>query len=391
MEPGRHRAESRRFIPAVAMVAAGLNVLLLMGTVGSAYAGMLDPVKFHGAGIAAMCYLPLVAVTIVFLAVNVIVSRKLAAVNAASLVLTAGPLLNVCPLNMPASDAETTGEHGGKLLTVMTMNAYDFQQYDVKESADGKNATLAFILNCDPDIVILQESQALTAWSTHPLDKSQIDSLNRRYPYHYHAIHPSRILSIYSKFEGDTITTGINHDAWGDAMCMRVNIGDSVKADIIDVHLQSLGLTGDDKALYRNLTKAHAGVETMHAVRRSLVSKLDRASVLRAQQALEVSEFVADRAVENVILAGDFNDVPGCYSLRQLEKAGLREVYPEVGLGPMITYHANRFLFRIDHVMYRGGLKPLKMIRHKVRLSDHYPITTVFEIEPIKQKNQSNK
>ncbi len=45
----------------------------------------------------------------------------------------------------------------------------------------------------------------------------------------------------------------------------------------------------------------------------------------------------------NVIVCGDFNDVPGCRALRILESAGLTDAYAELGLGPTITFNASHF------------------------------------------------
>ena len=67
-------------------------------------------------------------------------------------------------------------------------------------------------------------------------------------------------------------------------------------------------------------------------------------------------------------------------TLKRLESIGMvhREVYPEVGMGYMSTYNRNRFWFRIDHVLYRGNLRPVSMERGKTASSDHYPLLTTF-------------
>ena len=67
-------------------------------------------------------------------------------------------------------------------------------------------------------------------------------------------------------------------------------------------------------------------------------------------------------------------------TLRRLADCNMHEVYPEVGFGPMITYYDNNFYFRIDHTLYRGALKPLRMERPSVKFSDHYPNITTFAL-----------
>ena len=79
-------------------------------------------------------------------------------------------------------------------------------------------------------------------------------------------------------------------------------------------------------------------------------------------------------------MAGDFNDVPGCYTLEYLADLGFHNVYSEIGCGPDITYNSDRFYFRIDHVLYRGALQPLSIRRGRIRSSDHYPLIVDFAI-----------
>jgi endonuclease/exonuclease/phosphatase (EEP) superfamily protein YafD len=59
----------------------------------------------------------------------------------------------------------------------------------------------------------------------------------------------------------------------------------------------------------------------------------------------------------------------------------MKQVYTEVCTGPDITFYANRFYFRIDHVLYRGALSPVRQERGKVKYSDHYPVLTRFLLD----------
>jgi endonuclease/exonuclease/phosphatase (EEP) superfamily protein YafD len=92
-------------------------------------------------------------------------------------------------------------------------------------------------------------------------------------------------------------------------------------------------------------------------------------------------QFIKRFGGKNVIVCGDFNDVPGCYTMRQLEGQELKDVYGTIGLGYMNTYFHNRFYFCIDHVMYRGNITPINIRRDKIDLSDHYPLFTTFVVK----------
>lgn len=79
------------------------------------------------------------------------------------------------------------------------------------------------------------------------------------------------------------------------------------------------------------------------------------------------------------IVLGDFNDVSGSKPLRALEKSGLKDAWWEKGLGYGATvFHP--LPFRIDHIMYREGLK-LKSIKKidSQGLSDHDALLATFE------------
>ena len=80
----------------------------------------------------------------------------------------------------------------------------------------------------------------------------------------------------------------------------------------------------------------------------------------------------------DVIICGDFNDVPGCHAIRTFADAGFHSVYPSIGFGPMITYNARHLYFCIDHVLYRGALTPLYISKGTLKTSDHYPLTPAW-------------
>ena len=47
-----------------------------------------------------------------------------------------------------------------------------------------------------------------------------------------------------------------------------------------------------------------------------------------------------------------------------------------------ITYHANRFWFRIDHILYKGNMEARWLERLHNKSSDHYPLLVRFAWEP---------
>ena len=145
---------------------------------------------------------------------------------------------------------------------------------------------------------------------------------------------------------------------------------------LFNVHLQSIALTPDDRQLYMSLTRKPSE-ERLKQAKSQLLSKLCYGFKQRTVQAQILKEYI-DTIGGNMIVCGDFNDVPGCYAIRTLEKAGLRDAYADAAFGPSITYHASRFYFRIDHSLYRGNFEAVKCERGYVDSSDHYPLITTY-------------
>lgn len=79
------------------------------------------------------------------------------------------------------------------------------------------------------------------------------------------------------------------------------------------------------------------------------------------------------------IVLGDLNDVSGSKPLKDLENAGLKDAWWEKGLGYGATI-SHPLPFRIDHIMYREGLKlnSIKKIDSQ-GLSDHDALVAIFE------------
>ena len=149
------------------------------------------------------------------------------------------------------------------------------------------------------------------------------------------------------------------------------------KTLVVSVHFQSIGLNSDDKALFHQLTEGE-GARKVKEVKQQLLGKLSLAFRERAKQARLLREQIDSLNVENVIIAGDFNDIPDCYAMRLLAKEDFKSAFATAGCGPTHTYYGNRFFFNIDHILYRGKMHAVGYERQKEGNSDHYPIEVKF-------------
>ena len=340
---------------------------------------MLNPVEVAGAGIVGMT-LPGWFGAVVFITVfDLIWWRRTSLLPIAAMLVCAQPLWNFCPLNLPPGKLSADEEE--RAFTLLTYNTLTFSDLEMD---DGPNHTVEYILQQDADIVCLQEVYILRESESLHITAEQIEALHRRYPY---IILSSPSQCVLSKYPVNALHIDYYRpDAnGGDFAAYQIDI-DGHKVTVFNCHFQSIGLTGEDKQLYADITDGKANRKSVGEVSNHLLAKLMHANQRRARQAEMIGRYIKHYGGENVIVCGDFNDVPGCYTLRRLAEFDLKEVYPEVGFGPMITYNANRFYFRIDHVLYRGCFKPHSMVRGSLKSSDHYPLTTTFVFDRQKTK-----
>lgn len=352
-----------RFVLTVANIAACVALPL------AAYAGFLDPAVHPYAGVAVLmlpiCLVALLAVLIV----DLLAARRMALWAGLSLLVSLGPVYDLVPFNLTHPKADGKPE-----WTLLTYNVANFEYG--KTGADSLSKTLEYILSTDADVVCLQEdiSRYGLGHARKVLNEAQLDSLFARYPYYFISTHGQTLLT---RFE----TKALYDTSFCSAYELHIY---GQRVALFNVHLQSLSLTDDDRELYSDLTelkKTGLGTKgTVKAVRADLLRKIATASAGRAEHCRTLIELINKYGGENVVVTGDFNDVPGCWTLRRLGDVGLHEVYPAVGMGYRNTFWRDNLYFRIDHVLWRGHLTPLSLDCARIPYSDHYPQLARFAI-----------
>lgn len=354
------------------------NVLAVIVTCASAYAGYLDPAEAAWSAIAAMCF-PAIAVGLIVLGViNLLIDRRLALIDLAGLILCIGPVLDNFPLN-PCGLYERLAPQGKKTFTLLTFNSLNLTPIDGIYPDDGTNPVINYIMEQDADIVCLQEVKLLKESKKYHITRRQLDQVKIRYPYQVLPTEKNEYLAILSKYPMKLVTSSFLAPFPTTIQSAAVNI-EGTDISLVSVHLASFGLTPNDKSLYREITSSRPNRKELHEVKSQLLSKIVAATRRHSLEVNAIKQYL-DSVSGDAIVCGDFNDVPGSHALRSLTRYGLRAVYPEVGFGPAITYNINRFYFRIDHILYRGNLTPLWIKVGDERLSDHYSLMTRFVID----------
>lgn len=364
-----------------------VNLLACAALVISAFGGRINPLTNAWGGIAAMLFPFCAVAVIVLLLINLCWFRRVALLDFVALAICTGPLLSLCPLNFSRPSMAAIESMGDSAIKVMTFNVYNFTDIAPGASAQG-DRTVAYILEQDADVNLLQE--AFTSLNPNGnVSADEINDLKARYPY---IVTDGTGLCLLSKFPIETVHTEIDPSPSFAAARYDVEIGGRT-VHFFNIHLQSIGLTDDDKQLYSRITKGESKGE-VGKIRRDLLGKLKEAMRLRAAQAAQVRAEIEKTGEGPVILGGDFNDINGCYALREIMGPNLRDAYRYSGLGPAITYHVNRFYFRIDHFVYGDGVDALRTWVGSANSSDHYPLLAYFRLTPPDSitaiNNQSN-
>lgn len=362
--------------------AMSLSILFTFGLLLSAYGGALSPQTWHGYnGIMQMTFPIWLVICFVMLIIDLLWYKRGAVILVFGFISCAYPIYDFSPFNLPRKPL--TDEEMQRSFSLLTYNVQNYEVFQDDEDAfDGENSTVRYILDTDADIVCLQEADIEARKGEAHISSNQLKQLHEQYPFNYLSA-VSQV--IYSKYPIEPIRLSFA-DKSGEGLisAYRVNV-EGTPITIFNVHLQSIGLTDDDKSLYMELTDIKdlkvTTKEQIKEAKSQLLSKLAAANLKRAEQIDKLVIAIRQIGGPNVIVCGDFNDVPGSYALRELVDCGLKQVYSEVCMGPTITFYVNRFYFRIDHVLYRGAFNPVRQQRGDVKYSDHYPVLTRFLLD----------
>lgn len=356
-----------------------LNAIAAITTLAALWGGTIDPYTWVLPALLSMM-LPLILVAdVVLMALDIVFRRfRYIFIILASWLIGASALLNYSPINLNKPEQLTPDERE-RSFTLLTYNVLHFLDFRGEMPELDTNATIDYILSTDADIVSLQEADAMMTWPLWHITSDQIARLTERYP--YRIINVNNQLSVLSKYPMEWDNVPLEGDAAQRMALFHFDIKGH-RVSLFNVHLASIGLDMADKALYQRLfdtyplSEKHLRKE-LRDVKHQLIGKLGVAFRRRADQARTLRH-VMDSVGGDFIVAGDFNDIPNCYAIRTIRGDDMNDAYAECALGPTITYHGNRFYFRIDHVLYRGAFRATAIESPRIPSSDHYPVFTTF-------------
>ena len=220
-------------------------------TLFSGYGGCVDPRSWSLPSLACLAY-PAVLAVAVAVAVLLLAFRqwRSALVVGLAVVATWPTLRLTVPVHVGSRAAE-----GQRTFTLMTYNVSGF-------GYGTDDRVMRYILDCDCDIVVLQEgSLGPTSYDEQDRHSALRERLDRTYPYRSHGYHDLMLMSKYpyTVFADTTLRHGfgalddINSEYHFYAKLFDVDLGGTTLR-LVNVHLQSIGLDNDDKQLYEYST-----------------------------------------------------------------------------------------------------------------------------------------
>jgi endonuclease/exonuclease/phosphatase family metal-dependent hydrolase len=267
------------------------------------------------------------------------------------------------------------------VVRMMTYNVHNFTPFggDVDPQVVRSNM-LKVIKAEDPDIIAIQEY-----YSQYQGVLDVTDSLKEILHTQYFYLEPSFQtsdqaggLAIFSKYpikgKGDIVFDGNN----GGNSAIYVDVeANNKRLRIYNVHLQSISFDPQD---YAYLDKIKRKMDPELKQSRRILSMLRTAFVKRSTQ-VDILKNHMKGCNTPYLIAGDFNDTPASYSVRQLTK-NLSRSFEEKGSGFGRTYNGKFPNFQIDYI---AVTKNIRVLNHKVinaKLSDHFPVRSDLQFAP---------
>lgn len=359
-------------------VVTAINIFVSIGLIVSAYSGYVAPATCKYAVVAVMTFPAWAMAALLLLMVDVIWWRKNAVVMGVAMLCCISQLHDYCPLHIKFGGLNATER--SRSFTVMTYNVCFFNDF-TDSQGQCSNAQVDYILTVRPDIVCLQEAEYMQPTIQNNITEEQLAELQRTYPY----IFTNKEFAILSRYPTEPLPFTFPKEQFnsGDVIGCRMNV-DGMIVNVFNVHLRSLKFSIDQKYVFQEATDVRdVNRSELREVRYELLPMMYQASLERAEQVKLLVSYIRKFGGENVIVCGDFNDPVGCYGLNLLEReCDLRQAYTDAAVWPTITFHANHFYFRIDHILYRGAMRAADIERGSLKASDHYPQVATFLVKP---------
>lgn len=347
------------------VVAAVLNVAVILVMVVLGYAGMLSPVAHPRLAVMTLAFPFFLVADVAFLFFWLFVGWRWTLIPIAGLLACALPIRSYLPVNFGGH------EEAEDMLKVVSYNVGGFNEGGEENAEANVDQVLDYLIEARADIVCLQEA-------AHGGVKERLfDRLHEVYKYYHEQLKEGSgdMVTIFSRYPIKR-SQRIDYQSRGNISVACWLDVDGQETVVVNNHLETNKLSLDDRDNFKEIMKGDMPTQEAKGEGRMLLRKVALAAGVRAPQADAVSRLVASQRDSSraVIVCGDFNDNPLSYTVRAIGQ-GLTDCYVSAGFGPGWSYHKNVMYVRIDHVFCSDEWEPVDaIVDSKIAASDHYPV-----------------
>lgn len=340
----------------------GVNAVMAGLLLFSAYSPYINPQEHSLLSCAGLAFPIFLVVNVLFVLFWLVVYRRYMLLSMLALIGCWNTIRTYIPINLLR---EEKPEKVLKFLSYNTM-AFALGERHTKESP---NPVLAYLAGSDADIICIQEC----IWMGK-MKQKEADYALREYKYkHYYSFaNGYNGLACYSRYPILKATPIEYKGSRNGSIVYRIAIGEDTLT-VFNNHLESNKIEASEKAIYKEMIET-PNKENLSSGVQMLLKKLKEASGIRSLQADSIAGLIEALPHQKIVVCGDFNDSPVSYTHRVISNH-LKDAFVESGNGLGITYHENRFYFRIDHILLSENLNAYECtVDRSVKVSDHYPI-----------------
>ena len=340
-----------------------INAFTIGMLILTAYSPYFDPRVHPLASCLGIIFPVFLAINICFLIFWIVINYRFALLPLVGLLICFPQIRTYIPMNFKT---KSIPEGSIKLLS------YNVMSFSNLKKENGKNPILTYLANSDADIICLQEYNAVE--KKKYVTEQDIKKALKAYP--YYSIRPQGKgdvqLACFSKFPILSVQSIKYESNYNGSIKYTLKVNEDT-ITLINNHLESNKLTKEDRGIYEAMIK-DPNAKKVKSGLRQLVGKFAEATTLRASQVDSVSKAIANSDYPTIIACGDFNDVSISYTHRILTQK-LADAFTQSGRGLGISYHQNKFYFRIDNILLSQNLEAYNCtVDRSIKASDHYPI-----------------
>ncbi|MDE7406891.1 MAG: hypothetical protein K2M76_00600, partial [Muribaculaceae bacterium] len=269
-------------------IAVAVNLLTFMGLLFTGYSGYIDPTEMPFAALAGMSYCLWVVLAFVLMLMDILLCRRLILIPVTGILLTIGPLLTYSPINFAKTGMDEADSC--RTFSVLTYNVCGYADGSNLGQPVDSNLTVDYIIHSGADVVCVQEGRLLQDQNTWLAVSSEMaDTLNMLYPYHES---DTTRLTVYSRYPLTSEMLPLSKIGWGSFAKYHLTIhGQHII--LYNVHMQSTGLSPDDREYYRDLTMKPRDAR-IGQMRQRLIHTLYEGYAVRAVQVRVLAGYVGN-------------------------------------------------------------------------------------------------